>query len=183
MVIQLSAMREQLSREKLLEFLTKLGSGATSKGNCYLTGGATAVLIGWRETTVDVDLKFDPEPEGVFEVIPQLKTDLKVNVELASPDDFIPEMQGWRERSKSIGQFDKVAVFHYDFISQALAKLERGHGKDLDDVKQMLARGLISKEGLARGIEEIRPRLKRYPAIDEAQFIEKVNKFLAENQA
>jgi hypothetical protein len=174
-------MREQLSREKLLEFLKKLGRGATSKGNCYLTGGATAVLIGWRNTTIDVDLKFDPEPEGVFEAIPQLKTDLNINVELASPDDFIPEMQGWRERSQSIGQFDQIAVFHYDFISQALAKLERGHEKDLDDVKQMMARGLVFKEGLARGLEEIRPRLKRYPAIDETQFIEKVNKFLTEH--
>jgi hypothetical protein len=32
-------------------------------------GGATAVLFGWRNTTVDVDLKLEPEPAGVLEAL------------------------------------------------------------------------------------------------------------------
>jgi hypothetical protein len=27
----------------------------------YLTGGSTAVIEGWRETTIDVDLRFEPD--------------------------------------------------------------------------------------------------------------------------
>jgi hypothetical protein len=36
-----------------------LGEAAARDGTCYLTGGATAVLLGWRETTLDVDLKLE----------------------------------------------------------------------------------------------------------------------------
>jgi hypothetical protein len=32
----------------------------------YLTGGSTAVLEGWREATVDVDLRFDPEADELL---------------------------------------------------------------------------------------------------------------------
>jgi len=42
--------------------------------------------------TVDVDMKADPEPSGYFESIASLKNELSLNIELASPSDFIP---GW----------------------------------------------------------------------------------------
>jgi hypothetical protein len=44
------------------------------------------VLVGWRGTTIDVDLKMSPEPEGAFEAIAALKDELDINVELAAPD-------------------------------------------------------------------------------------------------
>ena len=44
----------------------------------------------WRETTIDLDLTFDPEPAGVFEAIPALKRELQVHVELAASSDFRP---------------------------------------------------------------------------------------------
>lgn len=59
-----------------------------------MTGGASAVIYGWRESTVDVDLKFDPEPKGAFAMIPIIKDKLDINVELASPDLFIPAIDG-----------------------------------------------------------------------------------------
>ncbi|MCZ7683003.1 MAG: hypothetical protein M5U28_31025 [Sandaracinaceae bacterium] len=62
-------------------------------------GGATAITYGWRELTIDIDLRLDPEPPGAFEAIARLKDELDVNVELASPMDFLPEVPGWRERS------------------------------------------------------------------------------------
>jgi hypothetical protein len=34
-------------------------------GRIYLTGGATALLYGWRSTTIDVDLKANPEPTTI----------------------------------------------------------------------------------------------------------------------
>lgn len=34
-----------------------LGQAVTSEGRVYFTGGVSAVLLGWRETTIDVDLK------------------------------------------------------------------------------------------------------------------------------
>src|SRR5688572_15631405 len=37
--------------------IDRLGRSARSSLRIYLTGGATAVLHGWRTTTIDVDLK------------------------------------------------------------------------------------------------------------------------------
>src|SRR5437899_3700797 len=37
-----------------------LGDAARGDGDCYLTGGGTAVLLGWRPTTLDVDIKLEP---------------------------------------------------------------------------------------------------------------------------
>jgi len=53
------------------------------------------------------------------------------------PPDFIPELPGWRERSRFAFTEGKVDVYHFDAYSQALAKLERGLERDLLDVRAM----------------------------------------------
>src|ERR1043165_4614409 len=127
-------MRRKVTIATLNQFMQELGAAAKSPGKVYLTGGATALLLGFREQTIDIDLKLDPEPAGAFEAIAVLKNRLDLNVELASPADFIPAASDWRERSQPIGTFGPVEFFHYDFTLQALAKLERGHTQDLEDV-------------------------------------------------
>jgi hypothetical protein len=169
-----------LTKEKLLEFLDRLGASATAAGTCFITGGASALLLGWREATIDVDLKFDPEPAGVFDAIPALKRALQVNVELAAPSDFLPPLRQWRERCKFIGRYGQLEVYHYDFYSQALSKLERGHAKDLLDVREMLRRQLVNPAELLAHATAIRPEIKRYPAVDEESFIQRVKEFLGE---
>jgi hypothetical protein len=47
---------------------------------------------------------------------------------------------------------------------------ERGHAQDLDDVREMVARGLVNREELRLRFAEIEPQLYRYPAIDAASF-------------
>ena len=79
--------------------MQKLAAAARSPGKVYFTGGVTALLLGFREQTIEIDLKLDPEPAGAFEAIARLKERLDLNVELASPDDFIPRVADWRERS------------------------------------------------------------------------------------
>src|SRR6266702_2479123 len=125
-------MRKQVTIETLKEFMQQFAAAARSPGKVYFTGGATALLLGFREQTIDIDLKLDPEPEGAFEAIALLKDRLNLNVELASPDDFIPRTADWRERARHIASIGPVQFFHYDFALQALAKLERGHEQDLE---------------------------------------------------
>jgi hypothetical protein len=86
-----------------------------------LVGGGTAVWEGWRDTTIDIDLKADLEPTVVFEAIAILKEKSGINVELTSPDLFIPILPRWRERSVLVLQQNKVTIRHYDFYAQALA--------------------------------------------------------------
>lgn len=173
-------MRRPLDDKRLREFLSVLGRQAKTDLRIYLTGGATAVLYGWRKSTVDVDLKMEPDRDEVFQAIPRLKEELEVNVELASPEQFIPELPGWKERSPFITREGHVSYHHYDLYAQALAKIERSHERDLADVKQMLDRGLILPTELRNLFGAIEPRLNRYPAINARSFRAAVDQVVEE---
>lgn len=173
-------MRGEADAGKVRELLREISRRARGPGDVYLTGGACAALLGWRTRTVDVDLKLDPEPPGVFEALAELKNELDLNVELAAPDQFIPPLPDWRERSRPIDAPGPVRFFHYDFRAQALAKIERGHARDLADVRAMLDRGLVTADELRRAFSAIEPGLLRYPALDPATFAAKVTAFLEE---
>lgn len=151
-----------------------LGARVRGQGRIYLTGGGTAVWEGWREMTIDVDLKAEPELPGFFEAIAELKESIDINIELASPDDFIPPLPGWRERSPFIARHGGLDFHHFDPFSQALSKIERGHERDLADVAEMFRRGLVNSDNLWRYFEAIEPELVRYPAIEPALFRESV---------
>lgn len=144
----------------------------------YFTGGATAVLSGWRESTVDIDIRFEPELDELYRAIPDIKEELGVNIELASPSDFIPAVPGWRERCEYVESEGKVDFFNYDPYGQALAKLERGHEQDLRDVFAMFENGIVEPKKLKMHFLEIEPFLYKYPAIAAAKFEEAVDDFI-----
>jgi hypothetical protein len=112
----------------------------------------------------------EPERPEVFRALPALKERLQVNVEIAAPSHFIPELEGWQERSPLIGSGARLRFYHYDFYAQALAKIERGHAQDRADVAAMIERGLVDRAELGRRFGDIVPRLDRYPAIDPGSF-------------
>jgi hypothetical protein len=163
-------MRRPVDAERIGRFMRELGGEAEKDLRLYFTGGATAVLIGWRSNTLDVDVKVDPESDRIFRAFPRLKEKLEINIELAAPDQFIPELPGWQERSVFIAREGRLSFYHYDFYSQALSKIQRGHSQDRGDVRQMLERGLIDRQELRRRFEQIEPELYRFPAIDPVAF-------------
>ncbi len=171
-------VRELANSQKIRQFIDELGRACTGPGCVYLVGGTTAVLNGWRDTTVDVDLKLDPEPEGVFQAIALLKDRLDINVELASPDAFVPPIPNWRDRSPFIVRVGQVDFRHYDLYTQAFAKIERGHQRDIADVQAMIEKGFIDIRLLEQYIRAILPKLERYPHLDEASLREKLETFL-----
>jgi hypothetical protein len=150
--------------------MRELAAKTRKRARVYFTGGATAVLMGWRDSTIDVDLRFEPELDELFRALPILKEQLETNIELASPSDFIPPLPGWEERSIYIGREGTIEFFHYDPYSQALSKIERGHVQDLQDVESMLKDSLIERDKLLSLFEAIEPQLYRYPAIDPGSF-------------
>ncbi len=158
--------------------MKELGRMTKKKGRVYLTGGATAVLLDWRDTTIDIDIKPVPETDEIFRAIAELKNDIDINIELASPGEFIPPLPGWEDRSILIKSEGSLHFFHYDPYAQALAKIERGHDQDQKDVHELLSRGLINRETLLSLFESIRPQLIRYPAIDPEEFEAKVREVL-----
>jgi hypothetical protein len=146
------------------------GRSAVVDGCVYLAGGATAVLNGWRDSTVDVDVKLVPDRDELLRDIPRLKEKLGVNIERASPADFIPVPPGWEERSPLVRRVGRLAFHHFDPTAQALSKAERGHVLDLRDVADLLASGLVTAAGARAQFEQIEPLLYRFPAIDPRAF-------------
>jgi hypothetical protein len=161
-------MREAVTEPRLREFMRAIASEAREAGRIYLTGGASAVLRGWRDSTVDVDLTILPENDRILRAIPDLKERLHINVELASPADFVPALPEWEDRSPFIGQERVIAFHHFDFYTQCLSKLERGHRKDQADVEAMVRDGLVDPDRLRELFAQVEESLYRYPAIDVA---------------
>jgi len=163
-------VRLEADRERIRRLMEAFGRVASGSVRVYLVGGTTAVLLGWRQTTVDVDFVMRPEDEGILDAIPALKEALQVNLEIASPADFIPVPPGWEDRSRFEVQLGRVAFYHYDLYAQALAKVERGHERDVADVQEMIRRGLIEPRRALEYFVRIEPELRRFPAIDARSF-------------
>ncbi len=161
-------MRSEADAERIGRLARELGRVVPPGTRMYLTGGATAVLEGWRESTVDIDVRFEPDADAALERIRDLKEELAVNVELASPLDFLPPLPGWQERSRFRLREGNLEVFDFDPYSQALSKLQRGFDLDLDDVRSMVDSGQVEPAKLRELFEAIEPELFRFPAVDPA---------------
>lgn len=159
-------MRDAADPERIRSLARELGHAVAPGTRMYLTGGATAVLEGWRESTVDIDVRFEPDSDAALGRIGEIKERLAVNVELASPLDFLPPLDGWRDRSRFRFREGNLEVFDFDPYSQALSKLERGFELDLDDVRSMVDAGQVEPEKLRQLLEGIESELYRFPAVD-----------------
>jgi hypothetical protein len=128
-----------------------------------------------------VDLVIRPESDALLRARPALKGRLSLNIELAAPDQFIPVAPGWEARSPVVARLGPVTVCHYDLTAQALAKIERGHTRDLADVHAMLAAGLVTPAGLRAAYEAAAEGLYRYPAVDPVSYRRAMEALLAED--
>jgi hypothetical protein len=171
-------MRSNVDSQKIEQLMEALGKEARSSGCIYFTGGASALLIGWRSSTVDIDIRLDPEPSGIFQAIAKLKQELNINIELASPQDFLPPLPGWRNRSVFIGKRGQISFYHYDFTAQALSKLSRGFDRDIKDIEAMYAQKLFSLSKLRDCFEAIAPELIRFPSLNPDVLRSRVENFI-----
>lgn len=171
-------MRQPVTAARVNEFMKALGSGVTTPARIFLVGGASAVLLGWRDATIDIDLKAIPDRDDILRKLSALKERLEINIELASPGDFIPELPGWQERSQFVRQEGRVTFLHYDFFAQALAKIERSHEHDLRDVDEMLRSNLIEPGRVLEFFDQIEDDIQNYPALNAPSFRRKVEFFV-----
>lgn len=171
-------MRRLADADRIRRFMRALAREAGEDTRVYFTGGATAVLLGWRPTTIDVDIKIVPEHDRILRAIPDLKEALQINVEFASPLDFIPVAPDWAARSVLVDTEGIVSFYHFDLYAQALSKIERGHAQDIADVRELVRSGLVDPERAVAYFESIEADLYRYPAIDPASFRRSVVEYL-----
>jgi hypothetical protein len=114
--------------------------------------------MAWRPSTLDVDVHLVPDRDEILRAMASLKNDLEINIELAAPSHFIPELPGWQERSQFIAGEGKISFF---------------------DVDSMIREGLVEPGRLRELFEGIIPALYRYPAIDAQSFRQALNEALA----
>lgn len=154
--------RQSVDRERMREFLTQLGRRLGASAKIYLVGGTSLVFEQLREQTLHIDVVLDVSPKdhgSLIRTIRDLKDELSVNVEEASPGDFIPLPPGHANRHKFIERFGRIDVFHFDLYSTALSKIERGRTQDLEDVLALLRSERIEWSRLVEYFEAILPKM------------------------
>lgn len=159
-------MRAAVDPARLRAFLEELSRAAGQPTRLYLTGGASQLLRGLRDATLDIDLTFEPESDQLLRSIVGLKESLNLNVEIVSPVHFVPPLPGWRDRCEFVMQIGKLAVLHFDPYTQALSKLERGHVRDMQDIQALVGKGIVDPVRLRSLFAAVQAELFRYPAID-----------------
>jgi len=144
----------------------------------YLVGGGTAVLEGWRESTIDADLHADRDE--IFRNIQQLKERLQINIEFARPEDFVPPLAGSGDRHVFIRTIGKVSFYHYDPYAQLLSKIIRGFNRDIADARAFLDSGMVDLESFRELVRAIPKEMyAKYPTLSREAVEEVVENFLA----
>ena len=169
------SMWPNVDKRQIENFLRNLGRTFRKPGRLYLVGGAALVHAGLRSGStqgIDVEVHAADEDE-MMDVIRRLKDTLKINIEFASPGDFIPLPSQWEMNARYIARYGAIDVFYFDFYSIALSKIERGSTRDINDVKLLLQQGIITLQGLDTAYNEILPRVGKRPynRLDPTQFV------------
>ncbi len=113
-------------------------------------------------------LENDYNRDKILRAIPRLKEELEIerSSSLVAPTGSSPSSRNGASEAPSSRARAPVTVRHYDLYSQTLAKLERGHARDLADVAAMLDRGLVDPTRLRELHAAVEPLLYRFPAVD-----------------
>ncbi|HEX6796798.1 MAG TPA: DUF6036 family nucleotidyltransferase [Ktedonobacterales bacterium] len=153
---------------------SKTFSHASARHKCpdgFISWGGTAIVYrGLRGRTLGIDIAVDSDETRLLEAVRRLKDELQVNVELASPADFIPLPSDWENRAQFIGRFGTLDVFYFDFDSIALTKIVRANERDLDDLVLLAREGLVHLQALEQEVAAMLPQLGsgRYFNVDPA---------------
>ena len=173
-------MRRDATRENITAFMKELAKRAPRPGSykVYLVGGGTAVYMGWRRSSVDVDVYSDED--AVFRDIQEIKEELEINIEFARPEHFVPPLEGSAGRHVFIDMIGAVTFFHYDPYAQFLSKVVRGFKRDLDDARQFVGSGMVDPAKLRSLIADIPDSaFAKYPTLSRVAIGSAVEGFLS----
>lgn len=171
------SMRPSVDKRAIESFLQQLGRTFRKPGRLYIVGGAALVHAGVRPGfTQDIDVQVSGANEGEMIVaIQRLIQQMQINVEFASPADFIPLPSGWEMHAQYVGRYGEIDVFYFDFYSIALSKIERGNSRDIEDVNLLVQQGIITLDELDRAYQEVLAQLGKgkYLRVTPQQFSER----------
>jgi hypothetical protein len=171
------SMRSSVDKTAIESFLRELGRTFHKPGRLYLVGGAALVHAGVRPGfTVDIDVQVGGTNEGELIVaIQRLIQQMQINIEFASPADFMPLPSDWEMHAQYVGRYGEIDVFYFDFYSIALSKIERGNSRDIADVRLLVQQKIIILDELDVAYQEVLAQLGqgRYPKVTPQRFSER----------
>ncbi len=171
------SMRPNVDKKAIESFLQQLGRIFRKPGRLYLVGGAALVHAGVRPGfTEDIDIQVGTANEGdLIVAIQRLIQQMQINIEFASPKDFIPLPSQWETHAQYVGRYGQIEVFYFDFYSIALSKIERATTRDIEDVKLLVQQQYITLDELDASYREVLAQLGkgRYPKITPERFAQR----------
>ncbi|MGE0192976.1 MAG: DUF6036 family nucleotidyltransferase [Planctomycetota bacterium] len=174
-------MRKDVTPERLALLMQELSASAPRGTDfcVFLAGGGTAVLRGWRASSLDVDLAV--EDHRVLHEVQRIQEELDINIELVEPSAFVPELSDARHRHVFIRRIGRVAWYHYDPYTQVFAKLVRGFERDLADARRFVEDGLVDLATLKLLVEAIpSAAYSRYPNLSKEAVRKAIDAFAPE---
>ena len=169
------SMRPTVDKAEIERFLRTFGQQYRKPGRLYIAGGAALVHAGIRSgRTQDIDIEVTDG--NMLLTIDQLKHRLHLNIEMASPKDFLPVPRQWETMSQYVGRYGDIEVFYFDFYSIALSKIDRGTTRDLQDVQLLVQQRAIDLPTLDAAFQDVMSQVQtpqgrmRYPRFDSTDF-------------
>ncbi|MGH2461227.1 MAG: DUF6036 family nucleotidyltransferase [Chloroflexota bacterium] len=173
-------MREYAERSRIDHFLRTLGRRLSFPIRLYLVGGSIIVDLGLRAATLDLGYVVDADDTRALEdferLIPVLKNELQINVEPASPADFIPVPANVLARSPYVRSYGKVSVYYYDLPSVVISKVARGAERDLADIESLVQTGAVTWQKVEDTWQEMRKSPRGWLRHDPAEIERKLQK-------
>ena len=157
------SMRQRVGQSEIEHFLVQVGR-TRLPGRLYLVGGAAMVHRGIRSgQTLDIDIQITIDPANLTAKIAQLEQQLNINIEFASPGDFMPLPAQWEARSEFIRRYGQVDAFYFDWYSIALSKILRASRLDVADVRLLVRRGIVDKTELDAVYQDVLNKIGNPP--------------------
>jgi hypothetical protein len=163
--------------------MKELARSAPRRGSyrVFFVGGGTAVLEGWRTSTIDADLYADKDE--IFHDVQAIKERLQLNIEFARPEDFVPALAGSDARHIFVETVGKVSFYHYDPYAQLLSKVVRGFNRDMQDAGRFLESGMVDAKRFRALVNAIPDKAySKYPALSRRAVLEAVDAFLSRSE-
>ncbi|TMC14232.1 MAG: hypothetical protein E6J34_23885 [Chloroflexi bacterium] len=101
---------------------------------------------------------------------------MNINIEFASPGDFMPLPTQWEARSAFIRRYDQVDAFYFDWYSIALSKILRANEQDITDVQLLLDQEFVDMSELDMLYQNVLgkighpPNDRLFPNLSQEQF-------------
>ena len=149
--------------ERLLE---APGRRVRNPHTVHLVDGTSAVLVGWRDSTRDIDVRPEPDSDQLLEALSELKDQLDVNIELASPLDYLPDLPGWPDRSPYQGRYGQIDVRTSTSACRRWRSSSGASIRTWSTSEPRSTRGLASADELESGWRQMQDRLFRFPSVN-----------------